>query len=329
MKNTSFLIIIILALIIYGCHQSGSQEADISGIQIEQVRIKRYGMDLFNLDPENVKAGLKELAGEYSFFLGDNYSDTLSIIQISEYINDPFLREIAGYTNKAYPDLKATEEELTLAFRYYLYHFPGGQIPTIFSYISGVDFDHPVQYLDTVMIIALDTYLGKDYIPYKRMRIPAYRTQRMQEAFIAFDCMREVVRVKHLAPYPGERLIDQMIYYGKILYFLDQVLPGRPDTLKIGFTGDQLEWCYANESNLWAFLVENELLYTTDFQKINKLINDGPFTSFFEKESPARTGVWMGWQIVRSYMEKNDTELKEMIMQKDAVEILTRSAYKP
>jgi hypothetical protein len=151
----------------------------------------------------------------------------------------------------------------------------------------------------------------------------------MQEAFIAFDCMREVVRVKHLPPYPGERLIDQMIYHGKMLYFLDEVMPGRPDTLKIGFTGEQLDWCYANESNLWAFLVENELLYSTDFQKINKLISDGPFTSFFEKESPARTGVWLGWQIVRAYMDMNDTGLKEMITEKDAVDILTQSAYKP
>ena len=329
MKIKTLLPIIILATLLTTCNFEGGTEADISGIKLEQVRIQRYGRDLFSIDPERVGAGLRELSGTYGFFLGDNYEDTLNILQIRDYISDPFLKEIAESTMLAYPDLDDIEKALTLALRHYLYYFSEGRVPSFYSYISGVDFDHPVQYLDTVMIIALDTYLGKDYIPYKRMRIPMYRTRRMQQSFIVPDCMREVVRVKHLPPYAGDRLIDQMIYHGKILYFLDRVLPGQADTLKIGFTKTQLDWCYDNESNLWAFLVENELLYSTDFQQINKLINDGPFTSFFEKQSPARTGVWIGWQIVRSYMANNRVGLQELITKIDAVEILTQSAYKP
>jgi hypothetical protein len=329
MKIKTLLFFLTLTAFLTACISDGGDEADISGIALEKIEIKRYGRDLFNIDPGHVGRGLRELAGQYRFFLGDNYDDTLNILQIRDYISDPFLQEIAGFTELTYPHLDDIEEGLTLAFKYYLYYFPEGNVPSFYSYISGVDFDHPMQYLDTVMILALDTYLGRDYIPYKRMRIPVYRTRRMQRPYIVPDCMREVVRVKHLPPYAGERLIDQMVYQGKILYFLDKVLPGQADTLKIGFTSRQLDWCYDNESNLWAFLVENELLYSTDFQQINKLMNDGPFTSFFDKQSPARTGAWVGWQIVRDYMENNRVSLQEMIMKKDAVEILTQSAYKP
>ena len=218
---------------------------------------------------------------------------------------------------------------MTGAFERYLSYYPDEKVPDIYSYISGVDFEHPVQYLDTVMIIALDCYLGPEYVPYQRLRIPVYRARRMQETFIVPDCMREVARVKHLPSYAGERLLDQIIHHGKVLYFLDRVLPGTHDTLKIGFTQEQLSWCESNRSNLWAFLVENELLYSTDFQQINKFISDGPFTSFFERESPARTGIWIGWEIVRAYMENNDVNLQQLMSNNDAVEILTRSSYKP
>ncbi len=329
MKNIINPWILLIIIILSGCDFGGDKKADISAVQLEQIKIKRYGQDLFGINPLHVGKELDQLAGKYRFFLGDNYKDTLSIIQIRDYITDPFLLEIAEYSNTIYPDLVNVEKDLTIAFKHYLASFPEGNVPDFYSYISGVDFEHPVQYLDTVMIIAIDNYLGKDYVPYKRLRIPVYRARRMQEAYIVPDCMREVARVKHLPSHAGERLLDHIIYNGKMLYFLDEILTSTQDTLKIGFTGRQLDWCYENESNLWAFLVENELLYTTDFQQINKLTSDGPFTSFFDKESPARTGVWVGWQIVRAYMDNNKVSLKELMDNDNTVEILTQSRYKP
>lgn len=329
MKNIIKLFFLIFIIIPAGCHFSADESVVISDIQLEKIHIKRYGRDLFNIDPDKVGQGLSVLAKEYSFFLGDNYMDTLSIIQIRDYISDPFLYEIAAYSKSIYPNLEDVETQLTGALKYYLHYFPDGQVPDYYSYISGIDFEHPVQYLDTVMIIAIDDYLGSEFIPYKRLRIPKYQSRRMQKAYMVPDCMREVARVKHLPAYAGEKLIDHMIHGGKILYFLDKVLPSTADSLKIGFTGKQLEWCDENEVNLWAFLVENELLYTADFQKINKLIHDGPFTSFFDQESPARTGIWVGWQIVKSYMDRSNISLQELMEEKDAVDILSQSGYKP
>jgi len=57
------------------------------------------------------------------------------------------------------------------------------------------------------------------------------------------------------------------------------------DTTKIGYTQNQLKWCFDNEVNIWSFIIENEILYTTKVEIINKFIIDGPFTSFFGNES--------------------------------------------
>ena len=58
-------------------------------------------------------------------------------------------------------------------------------------------------------------------------------------------------------------------------------------------------------------------------------MDDGPYTPSFEEASPARTGAYVGWQIVRAYMTKNKVKVKELFMTKDSQMILNNSKYKP
>ena len=124
-----------------------------------------------------------------------------------------------------------------------------------------------------------------------------------------------------------------MIYNGKILYFLDQVLPtNTPDSLKIGYTAKQLEWIKNYEGNIWGLLLQNELLFQTDMQKIQPFLSDGPFTSGIgnKKESAPKLGYSIGWQIVKKYMEENPKiTLQQLMAETDAQKILTQAKYKP
>jgi uncharacterized protein YjaZ len=86
-----------------------------------------------------------------------------------------------------------------------------------------------------------------------------------------------------------------------------------------------------NESNIWQFFVERELLFETDPKLARRFINPAPFTKFnleLDAESPGRLGQYMGWQIVRAYMENNETDFKDM-MQMDATELFNKSKFKP
>ncbi|MFO8129197.1 MAG: hypothetical protein R6T99_04760 [Bacteroidales bacterium] len=308
---------------------SSETDVDLSEVDIEPVRIRRYGKDLFAIDPGRVKEGLDQLADEYRIFIGDAYEDTLNLIQIREYVTDPFLLELYEATMKEYPDVDFLEKKLTRAFTYHKYYFPREKLPAVFTYISGVDATYPVRYTDTVMIIGLDCYLGKDFTPYKRLRIPEYQAKRMTREYIPRDCMKEMATMNFTPESQGDRLIDIMIAGGKIHYFLEKILPGTPEHILMGYTPGKLAWCENNEGKIWAFLIENQLLFVSDPSKINKLVQDGPFTSFFSRESPAKTGIWTGWQIVRKYMDRNDVTLPELMNNHNAQEILNRSGYKP
>lgn len=121
-----------------------------------------------------------------------------------------------------------------------------------------------------------------------------------------------------------------MVYEGKLLYLADALLPGTNDSVKIGFTRKQLNWCREHEKNIWGFLLKNNFLYSSQLEVISKFTGEGPFTAGFAKESPARTGVWLGWRIVRKYMDEHrEITLEQLMQEQDVQRILSLSKYKP
>ncbi|MCK4530704.1 MAG: hypothetical protein KAU44_05965, partial [Candidatus Marinimicrobia bacterium] len=111
MRNILLFVAVLLAL--GACRtDSGRLDVDISGIPDPGMEVQRYGRDLFSMDPANIGVELPELALEYPFFLGEPPLDTLSYIQIYDFVSDPFLREIALACDTVFPELKAIENEL-------------------------------------------------------------------------------------------------------------------------------------------------------------------------------------------------------------------------
>jgi len=86
------------------------------------------------------------------------------------------------------------------------------------------------------------------------------------------------------------------------------------------------------EAGIWAYFLDNELLFESDYLKIQKYLAEAPFTPGIGENSSSapKLGVWTGWQIVKQYMEKNpDISLQELMLEKDAQKILVGSKYKP
>jgi uncharacterized protein YjaZ len=108
------------------------------------------------------------------------------------------------------------------------------------------------------------------------------------------------------------------------------MLPSLHDSLKTGYSADQLKWCEQNEAKIWAFFIERKLLFSADPSEYVKYVNDGPTTSGFPPESPGKIGAWIGYRIVKAYMDKNnDITLSGLLKEQDAVKVLEKSSYKP
>jgi len=203
-------------------------------------------------------------------------------------------------------------------------------IPHLYAYISGGDYQFPVQFADSVMLIGLDNFLGSDFKPYSADGLPAYRISRMTPDHVAPECMKVLCKVTCPEQLPGNTLLERMVDAGKRLLFVDAMIPGTEDRLKIGYSESQYEWIVKNEKHVWAAVIDNRMLYTTDGKLIRSFMADGPFTPEFSQDSPSRLGEWIGWQIVRNYFENQPgVTLQEVMEEKDAQKILTMSGYKP
>lgn len=327
-RLTFFLLFFIA---ISGCNWHKNRlQVDVSGVKIADVRIHRYDQDLFNVPVTDLKAGLERIQHTYYFFLGTDLNDTKKLDDLKAYLENPRNVDFQKASEIRFRDLSKVEKNLTEAFRHWKFYFPEVKIPRVYSYISGGDYTNPVQLVDSVLIIALDTYLGKDFKPYFADGLALYKAERMTEDHIVPDCVREIVNATYPESTAPMTLLGGMVEAGKRQYLVDALIPDVPGYLKMDYTKEQYSWAEKNETHVWAALVENRLLYSSDGQYFRMFLADGPYTMEFSKDSPPRLGEWIGLQLIRSYMQKNPEITLQMMMQEtDAQKILTLSGYKP
>src|SRR5205823_565433 len=101
-------------------------------------------------------------------------------------------------------------------------------------------------------------------------------------------------------------LLEHCIFYGKLYYGVQALLPDHHDSLIIGYSGAQLRYCEAYEKKLWGFFASSNRLFENNMNTVRELTSEGPFTGAISKECPPRIAMWIGWQIVRSYMKNNE-----------------------
>jgi hypothetical protein len=325
---------ILMFLLLQSCRNKNPEVAlpTEPGVKVAEsnIVIKRYEKALFGLDKKHLRHGMATLYPDYAYFLGNQWQDTMNILRIYNFLNDPNIKELYDLTEKKYPDVTFLENDLTAAFNRFRNAYPEKSVPKVFTYVSGLDIENPVYYSDTAMAIGLDVFLGSDVTAYQKAGLPKYKIRNFTPDHILPKCMMAVSDNLVRMDEKSNTLLDRMVQAGKALYFLDVTMPDVKDEFKIGYSPEQLEWSRKNESNIWAFIIEHQLLFSSDPQGISKMMTDAPFTSGFAAESPGRLGEYMGWMIVRAYMqESNNVTLKQLMENTDAKNILKVSLFKP
>ena len=72
------------------------------------------------------------------------------------------------------------------------------------------------------------------------------------------------------------------------------------------------------------------MLFSTQQKDYRTYLNHAPFSKGMTTESPSRIAYYVGYKIVKNYMQKNrDIKLKELMHESDFMSILNKSKYKP
>jgi gliding motility-associated lipoprotein GldB len=330
-----------ISLLLSACGRS--KKIDVSNIPVD-VKIERFDQefDAMKTKPMAPQAAyLKKKYGDFyrhivALLIQDdnvNINDTAYFKLLRQVFAGQPYKDLKHDVDSVYPNVDMPQAELTDAFRHIKYYFPQKRLPKVYAYFSG--FEAQTVIGNDYFGLGLDLFLGGNsrFYPALTEAYPHYLSRNFNAENITPRVVEGMAREDMFPENDSSKtLLSKMIYNGKIMYFMDQILPDEPDTIKIGYTGAQLKWCQQFESNVWAWFLEQNLLYETDYPKIQKYLTEAPFTPGLgeKNESAPKLAVWTGWQIVRQYMGKHpEVTLPALMANTDAQKILNESNYRP
>ena len=314
------------------------QVPDVSGIHV-QLDTLRFEKDFFTMDTLNLETSLDKLQQKYPAFLNDYLYNLLGVppnkdstlYKVKQFIHD--YKQVYDTVMVKYPSIAGAAKEIKKALQFVKYYFPNYKAPATFITYTGPLEGYSNVLTSSGFAVGLQLYLGKNYPAYNTDYIadiyPQYESKRFDAPYMPVDCIKNVISDMFPPKSDNQPLAYQMIEAGKRLYTLDAFMPETADSLKTGYTQQQLEGCYANEAAIWNVFVQNNLLYITDPGQTRDYMSDAPKTETLGEASPGFIGQFVGWQIVKKWMGQDAKRTLPLLWQTPSRQIFEEARYKP
>lgn len=319
-----------------GCRSGKRNIPDVSQVAVN-LQVIRFEKDFFAVDTLHIDRSIQALHQKYPGFTLDFLYNILGSSRDSADRDVRlFIRSYKSLYDSSLlimKDFPAVVAAVKKGLQFVHYYFPAYHLPAkLITFIGPINSFGNVITPDA-LAVGLQLYMGKNYSLYLtdmgQQLYPGFVSRRFEPAYIPVNCMRNIVDDMYPDKSQGRPLIEQIVESGKRMYLLDQILPELADTLKTGYTADQLKGCYANEKNIWSFFVQNELLFKTDPNLTRDYLNDAPNTPELGDNSPGNIGLFIGWRIVQKWMEANPGTSLDAMMKKNPAHLFEESRYKP
>lgn len=324
-------------LFIFSACQENPLHVDTESVTVPETPVIRLEEDLFKLKAATAKEQIAGLKGKYGIlfdhflmnpFRLNGSGDTAAPAELLAFTRDKEVRGAYQQASVLYKDMSKYMDEFSEMKKRFHFHFPDRALPKqVVTTISG--WNYAVAYMDSSLILSLDMYLGDTSVYYQMLRYPQYQIRKMNSANILTDLARGWILTEFEKQKPENTLLHHTIFYGKIFYAIQALLPDAADSLIIGYSAEQIKTCRKYEKQYWGYFAEKNRLYENSLTTVRELTTDGPFTAAISRDCPPRIAMWIGWQIVQSYMKKNEVTLQQLMMEKDPQKILAKSKYRP
>ena len=110
-----------------------------------------------------------------------------------------------------------------------------------------------------------------------------------------------------------ENLASEMIRWGKLLALLEIICPEVDMHRHLRYSEQDFQWALKAERGFWEYLVDQQFLFKTDQELNMNLLNEGPYTIGLPQESPDRMGRFLGYRIVKQYIEANEPSIPALL----------------
>ena len=300
--------------------KTGQLAKEVKQIPIE-VEVIRFENTFF----DSPISDFPKIQKEFSYLLSNSFDQAFWQAKMQ----DSLLKEVKSEVANHFPSDENIAKDLLPFFQYAKYYFPEeSDHKKVITLVSEVDISSKAVYKDSIVFLALDTYLGEQHKYY--VDFPSYMRTAFEPRMLLPDLAESFV-IQKMEMSSDRTFVGRMIHQGKILYVKEQLLPFIPVQDIIGYSENQLKWAEVNEEMIWKYFLDNKMLFDTDAKLTQRFISTAPFSKFYleiDNESPGQVGAWIGWQIVSTYMRNNNVTLQELL-NKSEKQIFEESKYKP
>ena len=326
---------LILVVYVVSACSNDKLDVDISGIDYH-LTFERFEKELVaGKTPQELDETNKNLIAEggelYEFYvydmlrMGSVYHDSIAYL-LRTFVEDSMMQMVNQDITTEFSDFAQLEEEMTNSFKHLKYHLPSAPLPNKIITYNGT-FVFGVISTDSIIGIGLEMYLGPENRIVKEIRFPLYMKDKMHRDYLSIDVAQSWLMTNVVGEQRGETFLSSMIYFGKLRYLIEAMLPKVGKELILRYTQEEYDYAIASEYNVWQYLVDMEWIYTTDMKVKLRFFEEAPTTVGID-QSPGRMGQFMGWQMVRQYMNENPgITVEELINEENETKIL--KAYKP
>ena len=309
---------------------------DVSKIPVKLTAM-RFEDAFFGLDTNHLEEALNELDRNYPGFAKDflfnimGTTPTNAVKDIKSFSSS--YRLMYDSAKKNFANLQPIISQVETGLKYVKYYFPNYAVPK-----KLVTFIGPINSYGNIittyaLAVGLQLYMGSSYSLYGtdvvQQLYPTYLSRKFEQAYIPVNCMNNIIEDLYPNKSLGLAIIDQLVETGKRQYLLDCFLPNFSDSLKLGYTQQQLMECNQNEANIWAFFIQNNLLYVTEPEITKEYLNEAPSTPALGAGFPGFIGKYVGLKLVQKYMENHPDMDLAKLMDTPARKIFEEAKYKP
>lgn len=308
------------ALLLAACHRTPD----------EAVQLHRFEKVLFDTPSGQLPARLAQAKEEFGTDLLALQPENPAFVEmLTGFVQDPVMRDVYRLTDSVFGDMHEEAEQLGAALAAAQKLVPELRYDKVYTYVSGsFDYDMRVGCNSHELIISLDQYVLPYTQRYNYFNLPLFLVQQSRRQYLPADCMTAIARQRIVLPDHTLSMLDYMVAEGKAIYFAQQTLPRTADSLLLRYSSAQMDWMEHNEEQVWAYFLQNNLLYETDYMRFHNFIDDAPKTNAFRESCP-RTTSYIGWHIVSQYVKNTGCTMQELFDQSDAQQILAQSNYRP
>jgi hypothetical protein len=252
---------------------------------------------------------------------------------IQGFVSHPDFQDLKSEIEKNYPQerLDSLHEKILESSLRLQTLIPNMKLPQLIWMNSG--FNIGAYSTDDYLAVGLDFYLGQNNRITKSVPFPQYQKDDMTRPQLVPNAIKNLAYyylLKSDTIQHENDMLSEMIFHGKAHYLTWLAFEEIHDSTLMAWTTEQYTWTQGHQLNVWKEIARQEVLFSKNRVEVQRWFEYAPFTNAenVPQESAPQLGVFMGFQMVKSYMEKHPEITVDRLLKEDNTQKILQ-AYKP